>query len=121
MSRAFWLKFASHTRDKLDLLLEAWSQATTLPPSREDTISALNCLVNFPESHIVRDQFTVSAVAKFMKKSGSENTRHVLSVMKKYKPHLHSLHSSQVSAATHLTPSSPGVYAGLLLLCLARV
>ena len=33
LSRIFWFKFATHTRDKLDLL-EAWSQATILPPQQ---------------------------------------------------------------------------------------
>jgi len=70
--------------------------------------AALNCLVNFPESHIVRDQFTVSGVAKFMKKRGSENTRHVLSVMKKYKPHLHSLNSyTKLRLLQFILPGKP--------------
>ena len=53
--------------------------------------AALDCLINFPENSVVRDQFAMSGVAKFLKKRGSENTRHVVSVMKKYRPHLNQL------------------------------
>ena len=38
-------------------------------------------------------EFTLTEVAKLMKKRVTVNTSYVLSVIKKYKPHLHSLNS----------------------------
>ena len=53
--------------------------------------AALNCLLTFPDSFILKDQFVVGSIAKFLLKRGSENHQHVVRVMEKYRPHLHSM------------------------------
>jgi len=70
--------------------------------------AALHCLLNFPESDIVRDQFTLTGVTKFMRKRGSENTRHVVTIMEKYKPHLHKLNTyTKLRMLQFILPGKP--------------
>ena len=53
--------------------------------------AALRCLVNYPDTLILRDQFVVGSIAKFLMKRGSENHQYVLKVMEKFSPHLESI------------------------------
>jgi len=70
--------------------------------------SALNCLLNIPESDIIRDQLTVAGVAKFMRKRGSENNRHVVAIMEKYKPYLHDLDTyAKLRLLQFIVPGKP--------------
>ena len=50
--------------------------------------AALHRLVNYNDNLIMRDQFTICSLAKFLKKRGSVNHKHALQVMRKYEPHL---------------------------------
>ena len=70
--------------------------------------AALHCLLNFPESDIVRDQFTLTGVTKFMRKRGSENTKHVVAIMEKFKPHLYSLNTyTKLRLLQFIIPGKP--------------
>ena len=39
--------------------------------------AALHCLLTYPDSFIIKDQFVVASIAKFLKKRGSENSLHI--------------------------------------------
>eukprot|EP00092_Neocalanus_flemingeri_P030050 GFUD01032626.1.p1 GENE.GFUD01032626.1~~GFUD01032626.1.p1 ORF type:complete len:825 (+),score=217.37 GFUD01032626.1:35-2509(+) len=98
------------TQREVGVVCHSLHQAHLYLETEHSTVrqAALNCLLEFPDSHIVRDQFTVSGVAKFMKKRGSENTRQVIAIMKKYKPHLYSLNSyTKLRLLQFILPGKP--------------
>jgi len=69
---------------------------------------ALHCLVNYDEKRVVRDQFIVGSLAKFLKNRGSENHQHSMKVIKKYQDHLQHLSpSTNIRLLQFLLPGKP--------------
>ena len=70
--------------------------------------AALRCLVDYPDTLIVRDQFVVGSIAKFLMKRGSENHQHVVRVMEKFSPHLDSIDSlTSIRLLQFILPGKP--------------
>ena len=58
---------------------------------------ALKRLINYDDNMIIRDQYTIGSLAKFLKKRGSENHFHSVSAINKFEPHLDDLNSFTVT------------------------
>ena len=70
--------------------------------------AALTCLLTYPESVILKDQFVVGSIAKFLMKRGSENHQHVIRVMEKYGPHLHNMDAmNSIRLLQFILPGKP--------------
>ena len=70
--------------------------------------AGLHCLFKYDNSKVVRDQFIIGSLAKFLSKRGSENHIHCIRIMDKYRHHLSKLESyTTVRLLQFVVPGKP--------------